>query len=124
MLLQVNVTGSPQPKLTWYHNGEVVADHSRELEEDGSLTLPLTEVWHSGTYQLVAQNPAGRTEREVKLFVEKTKQATPVKEVEFSVMPVAMFGNHVKKSHSQDNKGFREEFQASAMCSCYDGYQC
>ena len=125
VLFQVKVTGSPQPKLTWYHNGvEVVANHSRELEEDGSLTLPWTEVWHSGTYQLVAQNPAGRTEREVRLVVEKTKQTSSVKEVQFSAMPVAMFGNHVKKNHSQDNKGFREECQASAMCSCYDGYQC
>jgi len=115
VLFQVKATGSPQPKLTWYHNGEeVVADYSRELAEDGTLTLPSTEARHSGTYQLVAQNPAGRREREVRLFVEAVKQTTSMQEVQFSAVPVAMFGDHVRKSHSENNKGFRKEFQASA----------
>ena len=128
VLFQVKVTGSPQPKLAWYHNGEeVVADYSRELAEDGTLTLPSAEARHSGTYRLVAQNPAGRREREVRLFVEAAKQTTSVQEVRFSAVPVAMFGNHVKKSHSKNNRGFGKEFQASAcnkVFICYHGYQC
>ena len=119
VLFQVKVTGSPQPKLTWYHNGEeVVADYSRELDEDGSITLPSTEVWHSGTYQLVAQSPAGRTEREVRLFVEAedTKQrpptTTPAKTL--NAMPVTMFSHHVEQSHARNNRAFRDEFK---VCS-------
>ena len=56
--------GTPGPKLTWYHNGEeVMADYSKELAENGSLTMPSAELKHSGVYQLVAVNPAGRAER-------------------------------------------------------------
>ena len=62
--------GTPQPELTWYHNGDVVvADYSRELAEDGSLNLPSVEDRHTGTYKLVAQNSAGRREKEVSFAV-------------------------------------------------------
>ena len=116
MLFQVKVTGSPQPMLTWYHNGEeVVADYSRELAEDGTLTLLSTEARHSGTYQLVAQNPAGRREREVRLFVEaegtQQRQATTKPAVKFSAVPVAMFGSHVEQNHARNNQVFNKEYE-------------
>ena len=77
VLFQVKVMGTPTPKLTWYQNGEVVtADYFTELAQDGTLTLPSVESRHSGTYKLVAQNPAGKAEKEVRLFVraEQTQQ--------------------------------------------------
>ena len=116
VLFQVKVTGSPQPKLTWYHNGEeVVADYSRELAEDGTLTLPLAEARHSGTYRLVAQNPAGRREREVRLFVEaegtQQKPGTTKPAMKLSAVPVAMFGNHVERNHGRNNRAFRDEYE-------------
>ena len=120
VLLEAKVKGIPQPNLIWYHNGEeVVADYSRELAEDGTLTLPSTEARHSGTYELVAQNPAGRREREVRLFVgtEDTQQrpATTKPPMRHSAVPVAMFGSHVEQNHTQNNQGFRDEFE---VC-CY-----
>ena len=58
VVFRVKVTGVPVPELTWYHNGEeLVADYSKDLAEDGSLTMPSAE--HSGVYQLVAVNRAG-----------------------------------------------------------------
>ena len=43
VLFQVKVTGSPPPKLVWYHNGEdVVADYY-------CLTMPPVEVQHTGS---------------------------------------------------------------------------
>ena len=116
VLYQVKVTGSPQPMLTWYHNGEeVVADYSREIAEDGTLTLLSTEAGHSGTYQLVAQNPAGRREREVRLFVEtegtQQKPATTKPAVKFSAVPVAMFGSHVEQNHARNNQVFNKEYE-------------
>ena len=75
MLFHVKVTGVPHPNLTWYHNGvEVKADYSRDLAEDGSLSLPSSESKHSGVYRLVALNSVGRTEREVRLTVEEEGQ--------------------------------------------------
>ena len=116
VLLQAKVIGIPQPKLMQYHNGEeVVADYSRELAEDGTLTLPSTEAGHSGTNQLVAQNPAERKEREVRLFVEaedtQQRPATTKPAMRHSAVPVAMFGSHVEQNHTQNNQGFRDEFE-------------
>ena len=71
MLLRVKVTGVIHPKLVWYHDGvEVVEDYSRELAGDGSLSLPCSETKHSEVYKLVASNPAGKVEREVRLEVK------------------------------------------------------
>ena len=99
-----------------YHNGEeVMADYSRERAEDGTLTLPLTEAGHSGTHQLEAQNPAGRREREVWLFVEaegtQQRPATTKPAVKFSAVPVAMFGSHVEQNHRKNNQGFNKEYE-------------
>ena len=116
---QMRVAGSPETKPMWYHDGEdVVADHSTELAEDGTLTLPSAEARHRGVHQLVAENTAGRVEREVELNViveeEKTQDGQvmpPPPKREFGAIPVAMFGGHVEKNHASVNKGFNEEFQ-------------
>ena len=116
VLLQVKVTGSPQPKLTWFCNGEeVVADFSKELEEDGTLTLSLTEARHSGTYQLEVQNPVGRRKGDVRLIVEaedtQQRPATTKPAMELSAVSVAMFGSHVKQNHTRNNRAFRDEYE-------------
>ena len=119
VLFQAKVTGIPQPKLMQYHNGEeVMADYSRELAEDGTLT---TDVRHSGTYELVAQNPepsreeGGRREREVRLFVEaedmQQRPATTKPSRRHRAVPVAMFSSHVEQNHMKNNQGFRDEFE-------------
>ena len=123
VIFRVEVTGSPHPKLTWYHNGEeVVADYSRELAENGSLTLPSAEAKHSGVYQLVAQSPAGRREREVKLSVEaadeKEVEGTPQPLEGSTAIPVAMFGNHVESNHARQNQAFKDEYQVRPPGRC------
>ena len=113
VLFQLRVTGSPTPKLTWYYNGEeVLADYSMEVAEDGTFFLPSVEVRHSGIYKLVAQNSAGKKEREMRLFVEaehsQKGQAVP-KPV--TAMAVAFFGNHVEMNHRRNNQMFRYEYE-------------
>ena len=122
VLFQVKVTSTPMPKLTWYHNGEEVsADYSRELEEDGTLTLPSAETKHSGMYQLVAQNHVGRKEKEVWLFVKQENmqdEVAPAKPATtFSAIPVGFFGSHVERNHSKNNQGFINEYEV--MCCVY-----
>ena len=123
MLFQVKATGSPQPKLTWYHNGEeVVGDYSRELAEDGTLTLPSAETRHSGTYRLVAQNSAGSMEREVRLFVNQEEQPSPPaakKQILLSPIPVDEFGKFVANSHSSNNQDFRDQYTVSTGSPCW-----
>ena len=123
-MFQVEVTGTPRPKLTWYHNGEEVrADYSKELAEDGSLTMPSAELKHSGVYQLVAVNLAGRVEREVKLSVESDSVETdnvpgcdtvPMHDA----IPVAMFGDHVEQRHARSNKPFKDEYGVRLVLCC------
>ena len=123
----MEVAGFPQPKLTWYHDGkEVEADYSKELAEDGSLTMPSVEVKHSGVYQLVAHNSAGSADREVKLTVDV--EGAGVDEPSYEVIPtsgaisVALFGNHVEQRHSRNNKPFKDEYDVSVhrVPSYYD----
>ena len=115
VLFKVEVTGVPQPKLTWYHNGaEVEADYSKELAEDGSLTMASAEMKHTGVYKLVVSNPTGRAEREARLVVqEEGKTSGGSERMALDPVPVSKLGNHVEKNHSKNNKGFDDEFKVS-----------
>ena len=121
VVFRVEVAGVPHPKLTWYHDGEeVVANYSRELSEDGSLTMPSAETKLSGVYQLVARNRAGTMEREVKLQVDQegledaATDDPPYETVPLTgPIPVAAFGGHVEQKHSKNNKPFKEEYEVS-----------
>ena len=111
----VKVTGSPEPKLTWYHEGEeVMTNYSTDVGLDGCLSIPCTESSHTGLYQLVAVNPAGRAERQVTLFVRKeeqpTQQATENNKVSLSSVPVLDFEEYVASGHANDNAIFQEQF--------------
>ena len=122
MLFQVKVTGTPMPKLTWYHNGEeVFADYSKALEDDGTLTLPSAETKHSRMYKLVAQNHVGNKEKEVRLFVKEENaqdEVAPAKPAtNFSAIPVGFFGSHVDRNHSKNNQGFIKEYEV--RCCVY-----
>ena len=59
------VKGTPQPKLTPYQ--EVVAYRSIELAEESTLTVISAEDRNQGAYHLVADNTAGRLQREAEL---------------------------------------------------------
>ena len=126
VVFRVRVTGSPQPKLTWYHDGvEVKGDYSKELAEDGSLTMPSAETKLSGVYQLVAVNPAGRVEREVKLEVREQPTETgnigpaPPDLTPGTGMPVTLFGKFVEKCHSNQNHAFKEQYQVLLLLSSF-----
>ena len=88
----------------------------KELSENGFLTMPSAEAKHSGDYQLVAVNKAGRMEKEVKLFVIKEDDPSPYvarKQSSFSLFPVDQFGDYVTKSHSSDNRDFKDQYTVS-----------
>ncbi|CAI8048765.1 Receptor-type tyrosine-protein phosphatase F [Geodia barretti] len=111
----VKVTGSPEPKLTWYHEGEeVMTNYSTDVGLDGCLSIPCTESSHTGLYQLVAVNPAGRAERQVTLFVRKeeqpTQETTENNQVLLSPVPVLDFEEYVASGHANDNAIFQEQF--------------
>ena len=124
VFFKVVVSGKPEPTLTWYHNKEeLTPNYSQEIERDGSLSIPSTELKHGGMYRLVARNSSGSAEREVKLSVVIEGEKTPEvehKSMDFIPIPMKDFGKYVAKNHDNNNQGFKEQFQVSnvLMKSC------
>ena len=114
VVFRVKVTGFPQPRMTWYHNGEeVVADYSQKLAVDGSLIMPSADPKHSGLYQLIVINEVGSEERSVGLLVKKEDQKysnMAKKQTSFSPIPVEEFGDYVYTCHANDNKEFKDQY--------------
>ena len=115
VFLKVVVSGKPEPTLTWYHNKkELTPNYSQEIEKDGSLSIPSTELKHGGTYKLVARNSLGSAEQEVKLNIVMEGEETPEvehKSMDFIPISVKDFGKYVAKNHNNNNQGFKEQFQ-------------
>ena len=112
--LRVQVVGQPEPKLTWYHDGEeVMTSYSTDLGLDGSLTIPCSEHSHSGVYQLVALNNSGRAERQLKLVVRKEEPSQPQQsnsKLPLSPVSVLDFEEYVTDGHKNDDAIFQEQF--------------
>ena len=108
---KIDVSGEPQPSVTWYQDGEPIrADYACEIESDGSLAIPSTELKHSGVYKAVAANKHGSEEREVKLEVRKEGETCVPDEREEVVstraIPLLDFGKYVAELHVDSNQPF------------------
>ena len=90
----------------------MVADYSREVAEDGSLTLPSAETKHSGVYQLVAQNPAGRKEREEE--GQPSPKLAKSQQIQLSAIAIDNFGDFVAQNHASNNSDFRDQYTVSS----------
>ena len=121
VVFNVKVKGFPEPKLTWYHEGEeVMTNYSTDVGLDGSLSIPCCDTSHTGLYQLVAVNSVERAERQVKLFVRREER--PIQEptstkVSLSPIPVLDFVEYVTSGHANDNTIFKEQFAVSLSMS-------
>ena len=118
---RIKVSGEPQPTVTWYHDGEpVIADYAREIESDGSLTIPSMELKHSGVYKAVATNQHGSEEREIKLMVNEEGRASTAVATDDMVssrpIPVPEFGKYVAELHTNSNQPFKDLYQVCALC--------
>ena len=120
VIFKVEVSGTPKPICTWYHDGNAVeSDYAHEIHEDGSLMILTAEIQHQGTYQFVAINSSGRVDEQVILNVvqEGTDEARKIngdmKHVKTGSIPVSKFGEFVAESHANSNKGFRSQYSVS-----------
>ena len=86
-----------------------------EIEADGSLTIPSTELQHSGVYKAVVADQHGSEEREVKLAVRKEGEYSVSDEFENQVstrpIPVLDFGKYVAELHADSNQIFIELYK-------------
>ena len=113
---KLEVSGLPQPTVIWYHDEEQVkADYAREIEEDGSLAIPSTELKHSGVYKAVVTNQHGSKEREVSLTVDKEGESLECAAIDEIVstrpIPILEFGKYVSQLHANSNQPFKDLYQ-------------
>ena len=111
LYFKIKVSGEPQPTVTWFHDGEPVReDYAHEIEADGSLSIPSTEIKHSGVYKAVATNQHGSEERVVNLVVRKEEESCVPDEFENTIstrpIPVLEFGKYVAELHAGSNQPF------------------
>ena len=111
LYFKIKVSGEPQPIVTWFHDGEPIReDYAHEIEADGSLSIPSTEIKHSGVYKAVATNQHGSEEREVNLVVRKEEESCVPDEFENTIstrpIPVLEFGKYVAELHAGSNQPF------------------
>ena len=116
----VQVIGTPQATLTWYHNNtQVDNDYAHEISSNGTLIIVNAEMKHAGNYQLVTTNSVGTTGGK---FTLKVISETPADEapsagndrVEVShSVPMAKFGQYVSQNHANNNKGFTTLYNVS-----------
>ena len=117
---KIKVSGEPQPTVTWYHDGEPIrADYAREIEADGSLTIPSTELKHSGVYKAVVANQHGSEEREIKLTVNEEGGASTAVAIGDMVssrpIPIPEFGKYVGELHANSNQPFKDLYDVSTI---------
>ena len=117
---KIKVSGEPQPTVTWYHDGEQVrVNYAREIEADGSLAIPSTELKHSGVYKAVVANQHGSEEREIKLTVDEEGGASAPVPIDDMVssrpIPIPEFGSYVAELHANSNQRFKDLFEVSTI---------
>ncbi|GMR51488.1 hypothetical protein PMAYCL1PPCAC_21683, partial [Pristionchus mayeri] len=72
-VLECKVTGTPAPKITWFHEQEEIRSSAKytieTIDEVQRLTVTKTEKIESGSYHCVAVNEAGKAETSSRLAV-------------------------------------------------------
>ena len=128
VVFKVVVSGKPVPTLTWYHNDvEITNNYSQEILDDGSLSIPTTEVKQAGVYKLLARNSAGSVQQQVKLNVQLEKDKTPDfggTAMTIPPVPVSGFGEYVAHNHASNNQGFRDQFAVSVTIQSFSDQNC
>ena len=118
VLIQVSAYGSPQPHLTWLHNGEsVISESSIEVQDDGTtLIIPCVEPKHTGTYCLVATNINGSVQKELSLTIEEEEnslQKSSSLMTESNPVPLSSFEQYVASCHCNNSEAFQFQFMVS-----------
>ena len=76
LTLRAHYTGTPEPQMAWFHDGQPVVPSNdfRVSFKEGVALLDIAEVFpeDQGLYELVATNPKGETKTVCRLTVKGT----------------------------------------------------
>ena len=74
LLIEVQISGNPRPKVTWYHGDKKVEESARvtmEVEEGWSyIKVKGTKAEDAGIYKVTAENAAGFDKANFKVLVK------------------------------------------------------
>ena len=65
------VTGTPEPTITFYYNGEPLESGGGIEINGGTITITSTTLAHRGMYQCAAENESGSAERNWFLIIRE-----------------------------------------------------
>ena len=70
--LPCEVTGDPEPEVSWTKNGQRISETDPHylMRESGSLDIFTVDPHDTGTYSCTAINIAGSREKRITLFVQ------------------------------------------------------
>ena len=113
-ILRVELSGDPQPTLTWSYNSKTIEpDYAFEIARDGALCIVTVELAHTGTYYFTASNTSGTAEGKVELKVHTEEEGYSSKRAAPNTKPIPVdrFGEHVAGLHANNNMGFYKQYQ-------------
>lgn len=124
IVIQVLVSGTPQPSLSWTHDGMgVERDATIEQANDGTLVMPSAENCHEGIYCLAASNGHGEATAQLVLTLEgerdEEEPGVRLSLSESTPVPLDSFGDYVTRNHDNSNEGFQIQFMVGVhVCMC------
>ena len=124
-ILRVEVTGVPQPTITWRSGDKIVEpDYAIEIAKDGALCFVSVEMCHAGSYHFTARNASGSVEGKVDLRVREEGEDNEVGVASkrkpgpaTQPIPVDQFGEYVAGLHANNNVGFFRQYQVRSVTS-------
>lgn len=122
--LRVEVTGVPQPSISWKYNDKTVEpDYATDITRDCALCFVCVEMSHAGTYHFTASNASGSVKGQVELKVheeEDERESSTSEKTPGPVthpVPVHQFGDYVAQLHASNNVGYFRQYQVYSFIS-------
>lgn len=110
----VELSGTPPPAVTWYHNGNILDEECLE-DDDTKLVIENVTSIHAGVYQFEALNLVGTVRGQIRVFVLGAGTEKPISasanHTQSLPVQVCKWAEHVGELHNHGNREFRNQYK-------------